>query len=101
MAIYVYDKWLLLCADAWTDVEAQVFCGQLGHFTSQGAIATSYPQSGSSVLPYSMRCQGQEPYITDCITHYSQCAGGRDAGVVCQSEWYIFCMYSVVFGTEH
>ncbi|XP_019854098.1 PREDICTED: neurotrypsin-like [Amphimedon queenslandica] len=86
--LFIENQWGTICDDAWTSIDAEVVCRQLG-FPSSGAVAVGLAHYGQGVGPIvldNVACSGLETYITDCQNngyYVHNCAHAEDAGVQC------------------
>ena len=87
--LYHRGSWGTICDDLWDINDAQVVCRQLGFPPASRAIGSaSFDQGSGDILLDSVRCNGGEPFIENCLSdgfHHHDCGHYEDASVECSS----------------
>ncbi|VDI52977.1 deleted in malignant brain tumors 1 protein [Mytilus galloprovincialis] len=87
--IYLNGRWGTVCNVYWDDVDAEVFCRQLGPFVGGvQANPTTVGTNDQDIWMTRVECMGNETNFLQCEASWypaqtQRCTHGNDAGVVC------------------
>lgn len=85
--VHMFHVWGEICADGWTNKEADVFCRTQGRGFKGGIASYDEHHSGVPVLVSEVTCQGNETSINDCVIGtYFFCQSPKQAGAICYKE---------------
>ena len=103
--IYFNNTWGTVCGNGWDINDANVVCTMLGYSHALAARSSSYYGEGSGPIWLdNVDCTGLENSMGECShsgwgVHSSTCNHGKDAAVLCSSE-YSFNMILHIYITS-
>ena len=85
--IFRDNSWTTVCDDGWSDVDADVFCHQIGYPGAEFSYGLAEFEEGSGTIQIrNVACTGTETDIRDCpfdTNANTLCSHSEDAGVRC------------------
>ncbi|KAL4227453.1 CD5 molecule-like [Mactra antiquata] len=91
------QTWFTVCADQFTDIEAEVACRVLGHEHGISTCCSPYGYNTLQVASIQPKCNGSETHITDCeyVNRTSRCDRQNFASVTCYNGTRTQTSYSL------